>query len=104
MFAYRQAVIGSRVSANPIEQPLGAQIRNHHMCMFQQSSQLPHANNVDKVQYVYKGRKLSLDAADVLQLRYEEEIGPTIIASRPGYQRVSACHVLGKQTAGVITG
>jgi hypothetical protein len=56
------------------------------------------------VQYVYKGRKLSLNAAEVLQLRYEEGLGPTIIASRPGYQRVSTYHVLGKQTAGVVTG
>ena len=74
------------------------------MYMLQQSSQLPHENNADKAQYVYKGRKLSLDAAEVFQLRYEEELGPTIIASRPGYQPVSAYHVLGKQTAGVVTG
>jgi hypothetical protein len=72
--------------------------------MFQQSSQLPYENNVDKVPHTYKGRKLSLDAAEALQLRYEEELGPTIIAFRPGYQRVSAYHVLGKQTAGVVTG
>ena len=72
--------------------------------MLQQSGQLPHENNADKAQYVYKGRKLSLGAAEVLQLRYEEELGPTIIASRPGCQGVSAHHVLGKQTAGVVTG
>jgi hypothetical protein len=72
--------------------------------MLQPSSQLSHENNVDKMQYVYKSRKLSLDAAEVFQLRYKEEIGPIIIASRPGYQWVSACHVLGKQTAGVVTG
>ena len=72
--------------------------------MLQQSGQLPYENNVDKAQGVYKGRKLSLDVAEVLQLRYEEELVPTIIAFRSRYQRVSAYHVIGKQTAGAAIG
>jgi hypothetical protein len=72
--------------------------------MLQQSGQPPHKNNVDKAQGVYKGRKLPLGATEVLQLSYEEEPGPTIIASRSRYQRVSACHMLGNQAAGATSG
>jgi hypothetical protein len=53
--------------------------------MLKHSDQLPQENNVDK-EGVYKGCKRSLDAAEVLQLRYEEELGPTVIAAQPGYQ------------------
>ena len=68
--------------------------------MLQQSGRLPYENNADKAQGVYKGRKLSLDAAEVLQLRCEKKLGRAIIASRPRHQRVSAYNVLGKQVAG----
>ena len=59
---------------------------------------------MDNVQGTYKGRKLSLDAAEVLRLRHEEELGPTVIASRSRYQRVSAYYVIGKQVAGAAIG
>jgi hypothetical protein len=72
--------------------------------MLQQSGQLPYENNADKAQGVYKGRKLSLDAAEVIQLRCEKKLGRAIVASRPRYQRADACHVLRKQIAGAITG
>src|SRR3954447_24176553 len=68
--------------------------------MLQQSGRLPYENNADKAQGVYKGRKLSLDAAGVLQLCCEKKLGRAIIASRPRHQGVSAYNVLGKQIAG----
>jgi hypothetical protein len=72
--------------------------------MLQQSGQLPHENNSDKAQGVYKGRKLSLDAAEVLRLRCEKKLGRAIVASRLRYQRADTRHVLGKQIAGAVTG
>jgi hypothetical protein len=72
--------------------------------MLQQSGQLSHKNNADKAQGVYKGRKSSLDAAEVLQLCCEEKLGSAAIVSRPRYQRVSAYHVLGEQTTAAVTG
>jgi len=72
--------------------------------MLQKSGPLPHGNNADKAQGVYKDRKLSLDAAEVLQLCYEKKLGRAIVASRPRYQRADACHVFGKQIAGAVTG
>src|SRR4051794_24482385 len=72
--------------------------------MLQQSGQLPHENNSDKAQGVYKDRKLSLDAAEVLRLRCEKKLGRAIVASRPRYQRADTRHVLGKQIAGAVTG
>jgi hypothetical protein len=72
--------------------------------MHQQSDRLPYENNADKAQGVYKDRKLSLDAAEVLQLCCEKKLEPAAIASRPRYQRASACHVLGKQITGAAAG
>jgi len=72
--------------------------------MLQKSGPLPHGNNADKAQGVYKDRKLSLDAAEVIQLRCKKKLGRAIVASRPWYQRVSDCHLLSKQIAGAVTG
>ena len=56
------------------------------------------------MQCVDKGRKLSLDAAPLFQLRCDKKLGPTIVAFRPRDQRVSAYHMIGKQTAGTVMG
>jgi DNA invertase Pin-like site-specific DNA recombinase len=54
-----------------------------------------------KVRGVYKGRKPSIDAAEVLRLRREEKLGPAAIARRLGIGRASVYRLLGKQTVGI---
>jgi DNA invertase Pin-like site-specific DNA recombinase len=56
-----------------------------------------------KARGVYKGRKPSIDAVEVLRLRREEKLGPAAIARRLGIGRASVYRVLGKQAAGVRT-
>ena len=46
---------------------------------------------------VYKGRKPSIDVAEVRRLRTEEKLGPTSIARRLGIGRASVYRVLGMQ-------
>jgi DNA invertase Pin-like site-specific DNA recombinase len=48
---------------------------------------------------VYKGRKPSIDAAEVRRLRAEEKLGPAGIARRLGIGRASVYRVLGKPAA-----
>ncbi len=48
---------------------------------------------------VYKGRKPSIDAAEVRRLRDEEKLGPAAIAKRLGIGRASVYRVLGKRAA-----
>jgi DNA invertase Pin-like site-specific DNA recombinase len=48
-----------------------------------------------------KGRKPSIDAAEVIRLRREEKLGPAAIARQLGIGRASVYRLLGKQTAGV---
>jgi DNA invertase Pin-like site-specific DNA recombinase len=50
-----------------------------------------------KTRGVYKGRKPSIDAGEVLRLRREEKLGPAAIARRLGIGRASVYRVLGKQ-------
>ena len=45
--------------------------------------------NAAKARGVYKGRKPSIDAVEVLRLRREEELGPAAIARRLGIGRAS---------------
>jgi DNA invertase Pin-like site-specific DNA recombinase len=49
-----------------------------------------------KVRGVYKGRKPSIDRAEVLRLRREERLGPAAIARRLGIGRASVYRLLGK--------
>src|SRR3954467_4870470 len=44
---------------------------------------------------VYKGRKSSIDAGEVLRLRHDEQLGPAAIAKRLGIGRASVYRVLG---------
>ena len=46
---------------------------------------------------IYKGRKPSIDAAEVRRLREQEKLGPTAIAKRLGIGRASVYRVLGTQ-------
>ena len=46
---------------------------------------------------IYKGRRPSIDAAEVRRLREQEKLGPAIIARRLGIGRASVYRVLGKQ-------
>ncbi|MBK8211679.1 MAG: recombinase family protein [Rhodospirillales bacterium] len=46
---------------------------------------------------VYKGRKPSIDAAEVRRLHAEEKLGPAAIARRLGIGRASVYRVLGRQ-------
>ena len=48
---------------------------------------------------VYRGRKPSIDAAEVRRLRDEEKLGPAAIARRLGIGRASVYRVLGTQAA-----
>src|SRR5215203_5442957 len=57
-----------------------------------------------KVRGVYKGRKPSIDAGEVLRLRHVEKLGPAAIARRLGIGRASVYRLLGKQTAGAANG
>jgi DNA invertase Pin-like site-specific DNA recombinase len=52
-----------------------------------------------KARGVYKGRKPSIDAVEVLRLRREEKLGPAAIARRLGIGRASVYRLLGKQAA-----
>jgi DNA invertase Pin-like site-specific DNA recombinase len=52
-----------------------------------------------KARGVYKGRKPSIDGAEVMRLRREEKLGPAAIARRLGIGRASVYRLLGKQTA-----
>jgi DNA invertase Pin-like site-specific DNA recombinase len=45
---------------------------------------------------IYKGRKPSIDAAEVRRLREQEKLGPAAIARRLGIGRASVYRVLGK--------
>jgi DNA invertase Pin-like site-specific DNA recombinase len=61
--------------------------------------------NAAKARGVYKGRKPSIDAVEVLRLRREEGLGPAAIARRLGIGRASVYRVLGKDiTAGNADG
>jgi DNA invertase Pin-like site-specific DNA recombinase len=55
--------------------------------------------NAAKARGVYKGRKPSIDAVEVLRLRSEDQLGPAAIARRLGIGRASVYRVLGKQVA-----
>jgi DNA invertase Pin-like site-specific DNA recombinase len=57
--------------------------------------------NAAKARGVYKGRKPSIDAVEVLRLRREEQLGPAAIARRLGIGRASVYRVLGKQATPV---
>ncbi len=48
-----------------------------------------------KTRGVYKGRKPSIDVAEVRRLRHEEKLGPTAIARRLGIGRTSVYRALG---------
>jgi DNA invertase Pin-like site-specific DNA recombinase len=50
-----------------------------------------------KVRGVYKGRRRSIDPAEVRRLREQERLKPTAIARRLGIGRASVYRVLGKQ-------
>ena len=52
--------------------------------------------NAAKARGVYKGRKPSIDAGEVLRLRREEKLGPAVIARRLGIGRASVYRLLGK--------
>ena len=56
-----------------------------------------------KVRGVYKGRKPSIDRAEVLRLRREEKLGPAAIARRLGIGRASVYRLLGEH-AGCTNG
>ena len=45
---------------------------------------------------VYKGRRPSINAAEVRRLREQEKLGPAVIARRLGIGRASVYRVLGK--------
>lgn len=49
-----------------------------------------------KARGVYKGRKPTIDAAELRRLRDEEKLGPAAIAHRLGIGRASVYRVLGK--------
>jgi DNA invertase Pin-like site-specific DNA recombinase len=50
-----------------------------------------------KTRGVYKGRKPSIDADEVLRLRHDEKLGPAAIARQLGIGRASVYRVLGKR-------
>jgi len=54
-----------------------------------------------KGQGVYKGRKPSIDPAEVRHLRDQEELGPAAIAKQLGISRASVYRVLGTRTGSV---
>ncbi len=51
-----------------------------------------------KARGIYKGRKPSIDPAEVRRLREQEKLKPTAIARRLGIGRASVYRVLGKAT------
>jgi DNA invertase Pin-like site-specific DNA recombinase len=59
--------------------------------------------NAAKARGVYKGRKPSIDAREVLRLRREEGLGPAAIARQLGIGRASVYRVLGKHVTAVNT-
>ena len=54
-----------------------------------------------KARGIYKGRKPSIDAAEVRRLREQEKLGPAAIAKRLGIGRASVYRVLGERAASV---
>ena len=52
-----------------------------------------------KARGVYKGRKPSIDRAEVRRLRMEENLGPAAIARRLGIGRASVYRILGRHNA-----
>jgi DNA invertase Pin-like site-specific DNA recombinase len=52
-----------------------------------------------KARGIYKGRKPSIDAAEVRRLREQEKLGPAAIAKRLGIGRASVYRVLGKSAS-----
>jgi len=54
-----------------------------------------------KARGVYKGRKPSIDAAEVRRLHREEKLGPATIARRLGIGRASVYRLLSKEAAAV---
>jgi DNA invertase Pin-like site-specific DNA recombinase len=54
-----------------------------------------------KARGVYKGRKPSIDAAEVLRPHHEEKLGPAAIARRLGIGRASVYRLLGKHRTAV---
>ena len=56
-----------------------------------------------KARGVYKGRKPSIDVAEVRRLRDQERLGPAAIARRLGIGRASVYRVLGAQQPAVMT-
>jgi DNA invertase Pin-like site-specific DNA recombinase len=54
-----------------------------------------------KARGVYKGRKPSIDAAEVLRLHHEEKLGPAAIARRLGIGRASVYRLLGQHRAAI---
>ena len=57
-----------------------------------------------KARGIYKGRKPSIGAGEVLRLRHVEKVGPAAIARRFGIGRASVYRLLGKQAAGEANG
>ena len=56
-----------------------------------------------KAKGIYKGRKPSIDPAEVRRLREEEGLGPSAIARRLGIGRASVYRVLGTRAVGTVT-
>ena len=54
-----------------------------------------------KARGVYKGRKRSVDAAEVRRLHQEEKLGPAAIAKRLGIGRASVYRALGRKASEV---
>jgi DNA invertase Pin-like site-specific DNA recombinase len=52
-----------------------------------------------KARGVYKGRKPSIDRAEVLRLRVEEKLGPAVIARRLKIGRASVYRILRRHSA-----
>ena len=56
-----------------------------------------------KARGIYKGRKPSIDVAEVRRLRDQERLGPAAIARRLGIGRASVYRVLGARQPAVMT-
>ena len=54
--------------------------------------------NAAKARGIYKGRKPSIDPAELRRLHAEEKLGPAAIARQLGSGRASVYRVLGKST------
>ena len=54
-----------------------------------------------KTRGVYKGRKPSIDRAEVRHLRFEEKLGPAAIVRRMGIGRASVYRILGRHKAAI---